>query len=244
MNILESTLFSLHNFEGPLDYLLHLIQRGEIDICDVPLQLVTEQFLEKHWENDDDLLLDKGAEFVGTTSILVWLKSQRLLPQEQTSSDDPLEIDPRFEIIHQLIDYCRFKKAAQMLQKKEQEQALCHYRAPPAEEIPRPLGLESISLEDLAQLFQNVLSKATSSTGKIYEEAFRVADGMKQLKEMSANCLTIPFKLLFHPGLCREELIVYFLALLELMKTGFLAVVVDSSGSPMIAKGADDSPIF
>lgn len=223
MNILETAPLSLHNFEGPLDYLIHLVQRGEIDIYDVPLLLLTEQFVDRHLENSDNSL-EVGAEFVGIASTLVWLKSKRLLPQDPNAQVTIEEetADARFNIIHQLLEYCRFKKAGQEFIQREQQQANLRYRTPPTHDVPRPNGLEHLPLQELANLFENVLKRAASSTGKVYEERFRVSDAMKSLRLRLKEREFLLFDEVFNDVMCREELIVTFLALLELMKNGDL----------------------
>lgn len=238
MNILETAPLSLHNFEGPLDYLIHLVQRGEIDIYDIPLQLLTEQFVDRHLENNANPL-EVGAEFVGVASTLVWLKSKRLLPQELSAEDQPEDNlnDARFEIIHQLLEYCTFKKAAQELINREQQQAVFRYRTPPLHEVPRPNGLENLPLDELAGLFQKVLARAASSTGKVYEEKYRVADAMQDLKARLKEREWLSFDEVFNTAMCREELIVFFLALLELMKNGDAVVfLVEQENCPRIAR--------
>lgn len=242
MNILDSVPLTLHNFEGPLDFLVHLVQRGEVDIYDVPLQLLTEQFINKHLDTDS-CTLEVGAEFVGIAATLVWLKSKRLLPQtteDDTSSEDELN-EGRFEIIHQLVEYCRIKKAAQALIQKEEQQSGLRYRAPPPYHTPRPNGLEHLPLEELGSIFQKILSRAAQSTGKVYEEKFKVSDAMRTMKEQLKTYSSLSFDLVFHELLCREEMIVTFLALLELMKIGILAVVRGEDSLPLIVSQTDNT---
>lgn len=233
MHILETVPFTLNNFEGPMDYLVHLVLRGEIDIYDVPLCLLTEQFVDRH--SNDGCPLEVGAEFVGIAATLMLLKSKRLLPKDNTApvEEEPLESDPRFEIIHQLVEYCRFKKAAQLLAQKEKQQSEFHYRQLGMSPVPRPTGLDSISLEDLSSLFKGVLSRAAASTGKVYEERYRVADAIRSLRKRLETQSSLYFYDVFQMSMCREELITSFLAVLELMKTGTLQVI-NRDGSPMI----------
>ncbi|MFA6917134.1 MAG: segregation/condensation protein A [Parachlamydiales bacterium] len=242
MNILDSVPLTLHNFVGPLDFLVHLVLRGEVDIYDVPLQLLTEQFIDKHLDTAS-CTLEVGAEFVGTAATLVWLKSKRLLPQtadDESNTEEELN-DGRFELIHQLVEYCRIKKAAQALIQKEEQQSGQRYRSPPPHPLSRPNGLEYLPLEELSALFQGVLQRAASNMGTVYEEKFKVADAMKFMKEQLKEHGSLSFDFIFHEVLCREEMIVTFLALLELMKIGILAVVRGENNLPLIVPQTENA---
>src|SRR5436853_6241061 len=107
--ILTQDYFTLANFEGSLDFLICLVQKEEIEIYDVPIQELIQQFLVQLSQEEEGL--EKGAEFIGSAAYLVWLKSKTLLPQnDQQLSEEALVADPRFEIIHHLIYYYRVKQ--------------------------------------------------------------------------------------------------------------------------------------
>ncbi len=227
MKNLDPETYSLDNFEGPLDFLLHLIQKHEIDIYDIPLHKITEQFLKKwgDWLEPD---IDSGAEFIGTTSSLLWLKSKTLLPKhEQPETPEELEADPRFEIIHQLLDYCRFKQAAKELTEREMHQSAHYFRGGEAVDVKKNLGIDHLSLQDLALMFQQILSKAKGHKGQVHEEIWKVADKITWIRHLLISQQKIEFGVLFAIELSREELIVTFLALLEMMKMGELRVIKD-----------------
>src|SRR5262249_30298583 len=160
----EPESFLLGNFEGPLDFLQHLIQKSEIDIYDISLQKITAQYLER-LANLCTINIDTGGEFVGTTSSLVYLKSRMLLPKHEQAENQEEEIDPRFEIIHQLMDYCLFKEAARDLAKRELHQSSFYLRGENPSDIKKPLGIEHLSVEDLATLFKEVMAKCTGQNG-------------------------------------------------------------------------------
>ncbi len=101
--------FSLDIFEGPLAFLLHLIQKSEINICDVPIQELTTQYLHKIKEIMTPSV-DTGAEFIGTTALLLWMKSKMLLPKHEQPLFEEEDLDPSFEIIYKLLEYCHFKE--------------------------------------------------------------------------------------------------------------------------------------
>lgn len=223
----ETYTVKLENFEGPLEFLLHLVQKDEIDIYDIRLQKVTDQFIEEMKSSD----IDSGAEFIGTLASLLLLKSKMLLPKhEQISESEDEEVDPHFNIIHQLIDYCRFKNAGKDLVKMEYEQQAHFHRGISGDSsVKLPLGIEHLSLDDLAFLFQDIVSKAEAQHGHLQEENFRVSDKIKMVRKFLHNMGQIPFEAIFQKGRSKEELIVTFLALLELMKLGEACVVKDSA---------------
>lgn len=228
MKTVETTHFTLSNFEGPIDFLLHLIQKNEIDIYDVSLHKIMEQFVRK-WEEYAAYDLDQGAEFVGHASFLLWLKSKTLLPlHEQEITPEELEIDPRFEVIHQLVEYCRFKQAAKDLASLEQQQASFFLRGNETPGLKKPLGVEHLSIEDLAGLFKHILSKAVVAKGSIHEEVYRVSDKIQAIQALLHLQDEIPFDTLFAMDRVREELIVTFLAILELMKMGQILAMQNS----------------
>ena len=255
--MIESETFTLDNFEGPLDLLWHLIHREEIDIYQISLFQITNQFLQrmnlktvaqngtlaqgfgsqlylKEQNRLDEISqpphpsflteavdLDRGAEFISMTASLIWFKSKALLPKHEQEEDETTleEDDPRFEIIHQLIDYCRFKQAAKELADRELRQGAFYPRGVESSEIKKNLGINHLSLEDLAVLFQQILAKAEPRRGTITEEEWKVSDKIHYLKELLKKRESIPFTEAFNASMSRIELIVTFLALLEMMKS-------------------------
>jgi segregation and condensation protein A len=232
MSASKNEIFALHNFEGPLDFLISLIQKEEIDIYDVSIHTLTQQFLKK-LEEWKESRVEAGAEFIGTTAYLVWLKSKTLLPKhEQPLIDEIEEEDPQFDIIHHLIDYCRFKQAAKKLSERQEQQSACFFRgASPPEEFKRPLGLDHISLEEFAQLFETIMQQTAASKGQIHEESWRVSDKVKWIRLSIRSQHKMAFKVLFSVEKSRPELIVTFLAVLELMKIGEIGVAKDEDGT-------------
>lgn len=226
MKSTEDNILTLGNFEGPIDFLLHLIQKNELDITEISLREITAQYINRLQEMLSPEI-DNAAEFVGTAASLLLMKSKTLLPKhEQTSEIEEELLDPQFEIIHKLIDYCRFKEVAKALKEREEQQGVFYSRgaAEPPEQ-KKGLGVEHLSLSDLANLFQHVLSKASSSQGVIKEEIWKVSDQMQLIRCMLLEISQIRFEVLFPMTSCREELIVNFLAVLELMKQGEASIV-------------------
>jgi len=226
--LLETDIFTLSNFEGPLDLLWHLINRQEIDIYEISIHEITEQYLHRI-KNIKDIDIDRGAEFIGLAAALVCYKSKTLLPKHEQQVEETVdeEQDPRFEIIHQLIDYCRFKQAAKELTDREMQQNAFYSRGIEASEAKKNLGIAHLSLDDLAGMFREILAKASPHKGIIHEEEWRVGDKIKLFRLLFRTQSMLRFSEVFNAEQCREELIVTFLALLEIMKIGEARVIFD-----------------
>lgn len=234
-NAYYEDIFALENFEGSLDFLLHLIHKNEIDLSEISIQKITTQYMNKLKEMMSPSV-DAGAEFIASASFLLWLKSRMLLPKHENAilSEEELH-DPRFEIIHQLIDYCRFKDAAKELTQLELSQNSFYSRIPdPNLEINKTLGIEHLTIDDLASIFKQVLAKSSLDIRVIHEEEWKVADKIKFIQQQLKIDGKVEVSLLFAAGRCKLELIVIFLALLEIMKIG----------SGHLIKQKDSSQIF
>lgn len=217
---------SLENFEGPIDLLFQLIQQSEIDIYEVKLRSITEQFMD--YITRHPLAIDMGAEFISTAAALVWLKSKTLLPPKEQECFQPEEEedDPHFDIIHHLVDYCRFKEAAKQLTSLEQQQKGFYSRGMTVGQVAkRPLGIEHLSLEDIAGLFKVIAAKSIPRKGVVEAETWKLADKIDDLRLYLAEVKKINFYELFSYDKLRLELIVTFLAVLELMKLGEVSVI-------------------
>jgi segregation and condensation protein A len=241
MKTTEIESFTLDNFEGPLDFLLYLIQKGEIDIHDVSVQRITQQFLSRLEEALNESSVDLGAEFIAMAGSLHLQKSKRLLPKtEQENDDDLIEFDPEFEVIHQLVEYCRFKGVTKDLMALEANQ--CSYfprGATEAPEITKSLGVKELSLEDLASVFQEALSRSADRHGLVHEEKWRISDITRRIKKSLKLSDRIRFSQLFTSEKGRNELIVTFLSVLEMMKLGDIIVIRNEEGEIEVRR--DDS---
>jgi segregation and condensation protein A len=222
--------FSLNNFTGPLDLLLYLVQKCEIDIGSIFVQQITSQYLE-YLNSLQDTRVDAGAEFVVNTASLILLKSRALLPSNERPIAEEEAIDPRFDMMCQVADYCRFKQAAKNLSVRESQQQGYFFRGHAETfEVERKSGVQHLSLEELAGLLENALKRAAVRQPKIIrEEEWRVADAIVFIKEELQQHSHLLFEAVFSGERCREELIVLFLAVLELMKQSEIAVVEDQA---------------
>jgi segregation and condensation protein A len=211
----------LEIFEGPLDLLLYLIKKDEVDIQNVSIARITGQYL-AYIETFRLLNIDLAAEFIVMAANLMYLKSRTLLPkQEQPPDDEAEEDDPRWELIRQLIEYKKFKDAAGFLIQREVEQEDRFALKPEPQAVdPEPPPLAEVSIFDLIRAFQNVLKRFEEShdLGDIVDDRFTVADKIEFLLDKFAPGESAPFDQLFASAVSKPEVIVTFLAVLELMK--------------------------
>ncbi len=235
----EQETFRLEIFEGPLSFLLHLIQKSEIDIHDIPIHEITAQYLHRL----KDASFETGAEFIGAASILMWMKSKRLLPKHEPETEIEEEMDASFEIIYKLLEYCRFKEAAKHLATREESQNILFGRG--VHSLPEPkkqLGIEHLTSENLSDLFREILARSKEGRGKIHEETWRVSDKILQIRRQIKEGGRIAFGALYSTEKGKEELIVTFLAMLELMKIGDCFVGRETgSGTVFIYEGSYDA---
>lgn len=212
----------LEIFEGPLDLLLYLIKKDEVDIHAISIERITRQYLD--YINTFKLLnIDLAAEFIVMAANLMYLKSRTLLPKvEQPPEEDAEDDDPRWELIRQLIEYKKFKDAAGFLSFKEIEQEGRFAHQPDAVEAPAETSptLAEVSIFDLIRAFQNVLKRfeASHDFGDIIDDRYTVADKIEMLMGRFLPGDFRRFDELFESATTKAEVIVTFLALLELMK--------------------------
>lgn len=213
---------SLDAFEGPLDLLLYLVKHDEVDIYDISLERITGQYLE-FLDQAHELDVPLAGEFIVMAANLLYLKSRELLPKQiQPLEEETEEADPRWDLIRQLLEYKKFKDVASLLSAAEAERLRRFAPLAPAAAHAtdeRRSGLD-VDLADLAAAFERVLARAAarSKPSLVFDERWTVPEKIETLRQRLPPGRQIPFRDLFQPGAPREELIVTFLAILELMK--------------------------
>jgi segregation and condensation protein A len=210
----------LEIFEGPLDLLLYLIKRDEIDIYDISLERITRQYLE-YLQAFKELNIDVAGEFVVMAANLIYLKSRSLLPaDQQPPEEDADEHDPRWDLIRQLIEYKKFKDAAATLHERELEQERIFAREGIAPAPDGPLRLGEVGIFQLINAFQNVIKRveARQDVQEIFAERFSVSDKIELILQRVGNGASLRFSDLFGALVSRVEVVVTFLALLELIR--------------------------
>ncbi len=220
----------LEVFEGPLDLLLYLIKKDEVDVYDISIERITQQYLE-FMGAFKVLDLDVAGEFVVMAANLIYIKSRSLLPAHvQPPEEEVEEDDPRWELVRQLVEYKKFKDAAAQLGKREFEQSNMFTRLPEAESAPeRPLG--DVSVFDLINAFNGILKRLNQREDlrEIFEENYTVSDKIDLIMKMMASGIALKFTELFANAASRTEIVVTFLALLELIRLKQIKAVQDGA---------------
>lgn len=210
-------------FEGPLDLLLYLIKKEEVDIYEVNLTKLATQFIE-YVEVMRELDLEIAGEFLVMAATLMHIKSRELLPKEQQveSGEEEEEEDPRWELIRQLVEYKKFKDAAATLQELEIEQEGRFPRLPikPEFEAQEAAPRAEASLFDLVNAVSAILKRVSEREGprEIFEDAWSVSQKIEFLIKLTAEKGAVKFSELFSGAASRPEVVCTFLALLELIR--------------------------
>jgi len=211
----------LEVFEGPLDLLLYLIKQDEIDIYDVSLERITSQYLE-YLQAFKELNIELAGEFIVMAANLIYLKSRSLLPiDQQPPEEDAQEDDPRWELIRQLIEYKKFKEAAAELHQRELQQERIFARDDASGlERQEPLRLGEVGIFQLINAFQTVIKRleARQDVQEILGERFSVSEKIDAILTRVASGVPVRFSDLFGAAVSRIEVVVTFLALLELIR--------------------------
>jgi segregation and condensation protein A len=220
----------LEVFEGPLDLLLYLIKRDEVDIYDISIERITSQYLE-YMEAFHVLNIELAGEFIVMAANLLYIKSRMLLPKDQQMAElDAEDDDPRWELIRQLIEYKKFKEAAAKLRTREQMQEMLFPRVPAVPELPpadENLLVEEVGIFDLINAFQKILKRLDSKKEdlrEIFAENFTVGDKIEYLLRLTSSGVSMRFEECFAGAASRAEIVVTFLAMLELIRLKHLRV--------------------
>ena len=209
-------------FEGPLDLLLYLIQKEEVDISDIPIAKITDQYLE-YLELMKLLDLNIAGEFLVMAATLMHIKSKMLLPPEQVDGEVKPEEDPRAELVRRLLEYRKFKEAASELSQMESHHKHFFARVGPGiniDELPQPTDtFFEAGLFDLITAFTKVLKDVPKDIFyKVVKDEFTVSEKIHDILHMVIDKKKVLFTDLFKAARTKFEIITIFLALLELIK--------------------------
>ena len=210
----------LPTFEGPLDLLLHLIEQHELDIRDIPIAFVAQKYVE-YIVLMEELNIDVASEYLVMAATLTHIKSKMLLPvpPADQDDDDELGLDPRSELVRRLLEYQKYKRAAEQLGGGDVLGRDVFVRGLPAPAVEGPAPLAGLSLFKLLDAFQSVLSRATTKVDhQIDFERFSITDRINQLVDLLQLHKKLSFEQLFEGATSRGDLIVTFLALLEMTR--------------------------
>jgi len=210
-------------FEGPLDLLLYLIKKDELDIYDIPIERITSQYLD-YLRIIKMLDLEVAGDYLVVAATLLYIKSRVILPQDQRPPEDEAEEDdPRWELVRQLVEYKKYKDAAFELQQCLIRQEGVHGRGThqkPDMEMDGSMPFDKVGLFDLLAVFQKILDRANQNEDlrDIFEDKFTVSDKIQYILGTMVSRSRVVFEELFTDGATRTEVVVTFLAVLELIR--------------------------
>ena len=221
-------------FEGPLDLLLHLVKKNEVELPDIPISVITDQYL-AYLDLLKQLDLDIAGEYLVMAATLLHLKSRLLLPVEVTPEEEDGE-DPRAELARQLLEYQRFKEAAQVLISRDLLDRNVFTRPPMSGE---QTGAEDVgydlSLGDLLDALQDVIKRTDSEEAQqIILEHISVRDQRCAVLDILREKREVFFHDLFPPGTTRLQIFVIFLAVLELVRNRIIRVGQEEMFGPIV----------
>ncbi len=231
----------LQVFEGPLDLLLHLLDKNKVNIYDIPIVEITKQYMDyvRQMERKD---LNVVSEFLVMAATLLDIKSKMLLPKQVTEDGEEAE-DPRAELVAQLLEYKMYKCMAYELKDRQMDAEKVMYKMPT---IPKevaayeePVNLEElmadVTLTKLNHIFESIMRKqeekidpVRSKFGKIEKEEVSMTEKMNYLEQYALNHPHFSFRSLLEAQSSKMEIIVTFMAILELMKTGKIFISQDN----------------
>lgn len=223
METSESYQVRLEVFEGPLDLLLFLIRKKKIDIHNIPIAVITREYLE-YLERKESINIDREAEFLLMAALLIYIKSQTLLPREEPLAG---EEDPRRFLVDQLVEFQKIKAACTILKEKEDEQSFFWKREslPPLAESDE-MDLVEVSLFDLAETFFILMKRKEAENFKIVKgKSYSLENKMKEIIAALEEKSVLDFLEYFSEQETLEEAVVSFFSLLELIKARLVMAV-------------------
>ncbi len=246
-------------FEGPLDLLLHLVKKQEVDIYQVNLTRIATEFV-AYLEQMRELDLEVAGEFVVMAATLLYIKSRELLPVEKQvvpATEDEDEDDPRWELIRRLVEYKKFKDAAALLQGHETRMdSVYEHRSGRVDLTPvEPARADAVSVFDLVSAVSVILRRfhLRTDVGEIHADPYTVSEKIDYLRQLVSSRPRFNFGELFEAAVTRTEVVVTFLALLELIRLKVLVCVqsedfgsieIEPAPAPVVVAVAvpDDAP--
>lgn len=244
----DPMVVNLPEYEGPLDLLLDLIKKNEMDIYNIQIAVITKQYLD-YLQQLRNLNLEIAGEFLVIAATLLFIKSKLLLPPDETAIDDEDGQDPRAELVRKLLEYQAFKEAAKELGLMEHERGQVFTRQVTDYYLsslsPDEVEIDTFSADlfDLLQAFRNVLQNAAKETfHEVFEEVISIDEKMLEIKSRLTQNDAIAFKELLNDKFSKNELIVTFLALLEIIRSRFARVIQDKQFGEIQIKRVASAP--
>jgi len=235
---------TLPNFEGPLDLLLHLIREHKLDIFDIPIALITEKYL-AHITRMKEINLDIAGEFLVMASTLAHIKSRLLLPRQQVQGDAEAEEqgDPRAELVRRLLEYQKYKEAAETLARQDILDRDVFARKVQHEVVPLDegeMGLKEISVFKLIEALDRVLKNASPEVQhEVVRERVSLSDAIHRIADRLRTEGRVGFFALFEGQRQRHQIVITFLALLEMAKLRLVRVSQEENEEIVIRPRGD-----
>ncbi|HXG88723.1 MAG TPA: segregation/condensation protein A [Vicinamibacterales bacterium] len=233
---LEDIRITLKSFEGPLDLLVHLIKKHQINVYDIPIALVTKQYLE-YLDLMQELNLDVASEFLVMAATLIHIKSRMLLPRPDPNQADDAEDDPRDTLVQRLLEHQKFKAAAELLHDRETLRSAQWTR--PDSRIEALAGDDyepelEVDLFSLLAAFRSVLERARERPPvPLPPEQVSIESRIEQLLARLSETDACGFEDLFEDAATRGDMVVTFLALLEMIRLKLIRVFQSGQMSPI-----------
>lgn len=234
-------------FEGPLDLLLHLIKKSEVDIYDIPIAQITDQYIE-YLKAMEELDLNIASEFLVMAATLLEIKSNLLLPKKKNEEDETsADEDPRKELVEKLLEYKRYKEFSTTLRESEGENEIFFKSPDIIDDIEnQEIFFKNVTLENLMTAFKRVVdsyekryNKDNKITGDIRYDEYRIEDKMDDIREAIRKEKKVKFEDFFKRAESKMEVVVIFLAMLELIKLKYISVCQYQNFGDIIIEGQD-----
>lgn len=236
----------LEAFEGPLDLLLHLIEKEKVDIYDIPIAKITDQYIE-YINNMESVDLNMTSEFLLMAATLLEIKSKMLLPSNSSDDEEQLEfeeVDPREELVRKLLEYKKYKIAAEKLKMRADVYSRVFFKR--KEELEEFLGQDSLEIEkldfkDLLLAYLNLLNKSNINLEEIklteiQRDEITIEECMKNLENIIREKKKVKFEELFNEKISKIKIVVTFLAILELAKLKIIKIAQENNFGEIIIK--------
>jgi len=221
----------LQNFEGPLDLLLFFISRDKINIYDIPIHKITDEFL-KYIEMMKLLKIEVAGEFILMASMLMRIKSRMLLPKPEPEEGEEIE-DPRIDLVQQLLEYKRFKEAGFELEKSQEIHSMSYPKGikERIEQQEESLAdvMQDVKLVDLLIMFDKLMKNLPEQN--IYElnaEEYNISQELEKIRGQFLNIKKMPFLHLFQKAVTKLKVVVTFMAILEMIQNKELNLIQDN----------------
>jgi len=218
---METMLYKLDSFEGPLDLLLHLISKNKVSIYDIPIVEITDQYLEAI-EGIEESKLENASEFMVMAAQLLYIKSKMLLPKNEEEEEE----DPRDDLAARLLEYQRYKEASKELRKQEFWSRYMIFKEPEKIDFPVPEYDKAHEVNELLDAFAAILERRKrrekptkkAFSGIVGREKVSVDDMVEKVCKMLAKTKNLAFRSIFRKEDSKPEMIATFLAILEMIK--------------------------